>query len=106
MKLEESSGESEQPNRRDSSSQGLHHVQRNSLLVMKLSCVSTLPSSIFTLENMSERIGQLARLLSNASVEKEGARKRKHGQERDLEEIEAVQGEEIFKDFMYLREKL
>ena len=55
---------------------------------------------------MSERIGQLARLLSNASVEKEGARKRKHGQERDLEEIEAVQGEEIFKDFMYLREKL
>lgn len=52
---------------------------------------------------MSERIGRLARLLSNASVEKEGARKRKQRQERDLEEIEAVQGEEIFKDTIYLR---
>ena len=38
--------------------------------------------------------------MSNASVEKEEARKRKQGQERDLEEIEAIQGEEIFKDIM------
>lgn len=39
---------------------------------------------------MSERTGRLARLLSNASVEKEEARKRNQGQERDLEEIEAI----------------
>lgn len=55
---------------------------------------------------MSEQTGWLARLLSNASVEKEEARKRNQGQERDLEDIEAIQGEEIFKDIINLREKL
>ena len=43
---------------------------------------------------MSERTGRLARLLSNASVEKEEARKRNQGQERDLEEIEAIREKE------------
>lgn len=55
---------------------------------------------------MSKQTGRSARRLSNASVEKEEARKRKQGQERDLEEIEAIQGEEIFKDIINLREKL
>lgn len=55
---------------------------------------------------MSKQTGRLARRLSNASAEKEEARKRKQGQERDLEEIEAIQGEEIFKDIINLREKL
>lgn len=52
---------------------------------------------------MSKQTGRLARRLSNASAEKEEARKRKQGQERDLEEIEAIQGEEIFKDIINLR---
>lgn len=46
---------------------------------------------------MSERTGRLARLLSNASVEKEEARKRNQGQERDLEEIEAIQEKKFSK---------
>lgn len=39
----------------------------------------------------------MARLLSNASVEKEEARKRNQGQERDLEEIEAIQEKKFSK---------